>query len=132
MVIFHFECQSYSKNIEKCPFFRSTSFIFPPKPLECKIFINIINIFFLINVALLMKRIQDSSINSKKIGFYITKNLCHHVEHILFDLWLKYESIWVNIIILVDYFSIKLHSGTTFLKHVIGHLRTRLNHQNHK
>jgi hypothetical protein len=113
-------------------FSRSTSPIFPPKPLECKIFINIINIIVLINVALLMKKIQDSSINSQKMGFYFTKILCHHVQHTLFYVWFKYESIWTNIVILVDSFSIKLHNGTTFLKHVPWHLKTCLNHPNHK
>jgi hypothetical protein len=46
-----------------------------------------------------MKKIQIFSINSKKIIFYITKILCHHVEHTLFYLWLKYESIWTNVLI---------------------------------
>jgi hypothetical protein len=64
--------------------------------------------------------------------FYITKILCHHVEHSLFYLWLKYELIWTNIVILVDSFSIKLRSGTMFLKCVPWHLRTCLNHPNDK
>jgi hypothetical protein len=47
-------------------------------------------------------------------------------------LWLKYESIWTNIVIPVDSFSIKLCSGIAFLKCVPGHLKTCLNHPNKK
>jgi hypothetical protein len=54
------------KTLKNAIFLRSTFPILPPKPLECKIFINII---VLINVTFFMKKIQDSNINSKKIGF---------------------------------------------------------------
>jgi hypothetical protein len=27
-----------------------------------------------------------------------TKNLCHHIEHTLFYLWLKYGKFWINIV----------------------------------
>jgi hypothetical protein len=57
------------KTLKNVLVFRSTSPILPPKPLKCKIFINKNNIIVLLNVALLMKKIQDSSINSKKSGF---------------------------------------------------------------
>jgi hypothetical protein len=30
----------------------------------------------------------------------MTKNLCHQIEHTLFYLWLKYEAIQTNIIII--------------------------------
>jgi hypothetical protein len=59
------------KTLKNVLFFRSTSPIPSPKPLECQIFINIINIIVLINVALLMKKIQDSITNSKKKLFFI-------------------------------------------------------------
>jgi hypothetical protein len=132
MIVSHLECEIFGKNIKKCCFLRSTSPIFPPKPLECRIFINKINIIVLINVVLLMKKIPDSNTNFKKLVFYITEILCHHVEHTLFYLWLKYESIWKNIIIPVDSFSIKLCSGTTLLKRVLGYIRTCSNHPNYK
>jgi hypothetical protein len=45
----------------------------PPKPLECKIFINIINIIAFINVALLMKKIQDLISIRKKWFFILPK-----------------------------------------------------------
>jgi hypothetical protein len=41
----------------------------PHKTLECKKFISIINVIVLINVTLLIKKTQDSSINSKNFGF---------------------------------------------------------------
>jgi len=93
MTVFHLERQTLSKNIKNVLIKKSTFPILPPEPWECKIFINIINIIVLINVAPLMKKIQDSSINSKKLVFYITKILCHHIEHTLFYLWLQYELI---------------------------------------
>ncbi len=123
------ECQGLSKNIKKCPFFRSTSPILPLKPLECKIFISIINIIVLINVVLLMKKIQDSSINSKKIGLLYYQNFLLSCGTFIY-LLLEQESIWKNI--LVDSLSIKLRSGTIFLKRFFRHWRTCLNYPNHK
>jgi hypothetical protein len=67
MTISHLECQSFIKTIKNVILFKSTFPILPLKPLECKIFINI---SVLINVALLMKKIQDSNINSKKKWFF--------------------------------------------------------------
>jgi hypothetical protein len=55
-------------------FLISTSLILPLKPLELKIFTNIINVIVLINVALLMEKIQDSSINFKYSGFLYYQN----------------------------------------------------------
>jgi hypothetical protein len=110
-------------------FFRSTFFIFPLQPLECKIFINKINIIIFINVVFLMKKIQDSNILIwKKSSFYNTKILCHHVEHILFYLWLKHESIWTNIVIPINSFSIKLRMG----QHSWNMFKVMFNHSNHK
>ncbi len=63
---------------------------------------------------------------------YHIKNMCHHIEHTLFYLWLKYEAIWTNIASLVESFSIKLWSGTWFLNHLSWHLRTCFNHPNPK
>jgi hypothetical protein len=28
--------------------------------------------------------------------FYNIENLCHHVQHIFFYFWLKYEEIWIK------------------------------------
>jgi hypothetical protein len=43
-----------------------------------------------INVALFIKKVQDSNINSANLVIYHTKNLCYHMEHTLLYLWLKY------------------------------------------
>jgi hypothetical protein len=110
-------------------FLKSTSPLFSPKPLECKMIININNIIVLINVTFLMKKIQDSSINSKKFGFLYYQKFMPSYRHTLFYFWLKYESLWTNIVIIVDSFSIKLRSGTMFLKRVPRHLKTCLNHK---
>jgi hypothetical protein len=37
-------------------------------------------------------------------------HMCHHIQHTLFYLWLKYGAIETNITNLVECFSIKLHS----------------------
>jgi hypothetical protein len=76
-------------------FFRSTFLILPPQPLECKIFINMIKINFFINVAFLMKKIQDSSINSKKSSFLYYQNFMplYQTYFILFvvKLWINWN-----------------------------------------
>jgi hypothetical protein len=63
---------------------------------------------------------------------YHTKNLCHHIEHILFYLLFKYGE-FKQILLLVESFSIKL-CGTQFLSHLLEHLRTLMcfNHPHHK
>jgi len=40
-----------------------------------------------------MKKLQDTSITSTNLVIYHTKNLCHHIEHILFYFWFKYGTI---------------------------------------
>jgi hypothetical protein len=74
MTIFHWSAKVLVKTLKNVLFLRSTPPIFPPKPLECKIFINIINIIVFINVTLLKKKIQDSNINSKKSSFLYYQN----------------------------------------------------------
>jgi hypothetical protein len=71
MIVFHLDSQSFSNFLKNVLSFRSTSPILPHKPLESKIFINKI---ILINVALLIKEIQDSNINSKEFGFLYYQN----------------------------------------------------------
>jgi hypothetical protein len=73
---------------------KSTSPMLPPKTLECKIFINIINIIVLINVALLMKNIQDSSINSKNFDFSYYQNFMPSCRTYLI---LFVVRIWINL-----------------------------------
>jgi hypothetical protein len=62
---------------------------------------------------------------------YHTKILCHHIEHILFFLWLKYGTIWTNISIPIESFSINYVMGW-FPNHLSRHLRTCFNYLNHK
>jgi hypothetical protein len=54
-----------------------------------------------INVTNWIKN-QDFKINFNKFDVYNIKNLCHHVQNILFHLRLIYKSIWTNISIFVD------------------------------
>jgi hypothetical protein len=60
---------------------------------------------------------------------YHTKNLCHHIKHILFYFWSKYGAIWRNIASFVKPFLIKLCSGTRFLSHLLEHLKTCSNQE---
>jgi hypothetical protein len=65
-----------------------------------------LNIFYektivFVNVTNWIKN-QDSRINFRKFDVWNIKDLWHHVQHILFYLWLKYKSIWTIIIIFVD------------------------------
>jgi hypothetical protein len=97
MTVSHLECQSLNKNIKECLFFRSTSPIFPPKSLECIIFINKI---VLINVALLMKKIQDFSINSKKIGFlyynFFMPSCRTYFNLFMIKIWINLNKYWYS------------------------------------
>jgi hypothetical protein len=126
MTISHLECQSLSKNIKKMSFFGSTSPILPLKPLECKIFI------IFINVALLMKKIQDSNINSKKSGFLYYQNFIPSCRT-YFILFVVKTRINFNKYCYSYWFLFnEIAQWETFLKRVQRHLRTCLNHPNHK
>jgi len=63
---------------------------------------------------------------------YHTKYLCHYIKYILFYFWLKYGTIWTNIINFVESISMKLCNETRFLNHLSKHLRTCFNHLNKK
>jgi len=134
MTVSHLECQSLSKNIKKCLFFLDPHLLYspPPKSLDYKIFINKNNKIILINVTLLMKKIQNSSINSRKIGFLYYQNFMPSCRtyFILFmiKIWINLKKYWYS----CWFHPIKLCSGTMFLKCVPRHLRTCLNHPNHK
>jgi hypothetical protein len=49
--------------------------------------------FVLIDTIFLMKKIEILTSIPKALEFDNTKNLCHHVKHTLFYMWLKYEVI---------------------------------------
>ncbi len=92
MTYFHLECQNPIKKSNNVLVFAPTSFIFSPKPLECKFVINKNNLIIFINAPFLWKK---SNINSTKFGdLSCIKKLCHCIKHILFYLWLKYGAIW--------------------------------------
>jgi hypothetical protein len=74
--------------------------------------INKFNSIFLINAIFFMKKIQDYSINFKKLMIYHTNTLCHHTKHTLLYLWLKYGTIWTNIVNHVEFILINLWNGT--------------------
>jgi hypothetical protein len=61
-----------------------------------------------------------------------SKNLCHHIKHNLFYLWVYMEKIEQMLLILLNLFLTKLHNGTRFLSHLLGHLKTCFKHPNHK
>jgi hypothetical protein len=63
------------------------------KPLECKIVIIKINLIVPINAYFLMKNSKTLTLIPQNLVIYHTKNLCHHIEHILLYLWLKYGTI---------------------------------------
>jgi hypothetical protein len=62
--------------------------------LECKIFINIINLIVLINESLLMKKIQDSSVNSKKSSLLYYQNCMPSCKSYFVLFVVK---IWINL-----------------------------------
>jgi hypothetical protein len=86
---FHLECQNRIETSNIVLFLDPCLLYFFPNLFECNFVINKINLIIFINVALFIKKIQDSNINSTKLGDN-TKNLCYHIEHTLLYLWLKY------------------------------------------
>jgi hypothetical protein len=67
----------------------------------------------------------------QNLVIYHTKNLCHHIKHILFYFLSKYGAIWTNITSHVESFFIKQCNETQFLCHLLGHLKTCFNYPNH-
>jgi hypothetical protein len=63
-----------------------------------------------IDANFLMKKFKILSLIPQNIMFHNTTILCHHVEHNIFYLWLKYEAIFTNIVIDVDSFSTNLRT----------------------
>jgi hypothetical protein len=64
--------------------------------------------FVLIDTIFFMEKIEILTSIPKALEFDNTKNLCHHVKHTLFYMWLKYEVLWTNIVIVIDSFLIKV------------------------
>jgi hypothetical protein len=81
--------------------------IFLSKPLQCKFVIQKINLIVFINASFLRKKSKILTSIPQTLVIYHTKNLCHHIKHILFYLWLKYGEIGTNIASLIEFFSIK-------------------------
>ncbi len=84
----------------------------------------------LISLPFLWKKYKILTSIPQNLVIYQIENLCHHIEHVLFYMWLKYGAIWTNIVIPIDYLLIKLHSETQFLNHLSKHLKTCFNHPN--
>jgi hypothetical protein len=106
---------------------------FFPNLLQCKFVINKINLIFHIITTFSMKKSKILTSIPQILIIYHNKNLCHHVKKCtLFYLWLKYGAIWTIIVSPFDSFLIKMHSEIRFQSHFLGHLRTCLNHPNHK
>ncbi len=59
-----------------------------------------------------MKKSKILALIPQNLVIYHTKNLCHHIEHNLFSLWLKYGVIGINIVSNVESFSIQMCSET--------------------
>ncbi len=70
-----------------------------------------------------MKKSKILTSIPQNLVIYHIKILCQRKKHILFYLCLKYGEIWTNIFSHVESFSIKLHNGTQFLNHLLGHLK---------
>jgi hypothetical protein len=59
-----------------------------------------------------MKKSKNFASIPQNLVIYHTKKLCHHVEHTLLYLWLKYGAILKTIVSHVKSFSLKLRNGT--------------------
>jgi hypothetical protein len=68
MTCFHLECQNLLKNQIMSFFCTHVSYTYFQTKLKCSFVINKINLIVLINTTFLMKKIQDSNINSTKFG----------------------------------------------------------------
>jgi hypothetical protein len=79
-----------------------------------------------------MKKSKILTLIPQNVMIYHTKNLCYHIEHILFNFWLKYGIIWTNIASPIESLMIRLNNETWFLNHFSRHLKTCFNHPNHK
>jgi len=58
-----------------------------------------------------MKKSKIQTSIPQNLMIYHIKKLCHHIEHTLLYMSLKYGAIWTNIASFIDSFLIKLHSG---------------------
>jgi len=53
-----------------------------------------------------MKKSKILTSISHNFMIYHTKNLCQHIKHTLFYVWLKYGKFWINIVNPIDSLSI--------------------------
>jgi hypothetical protein len=110
MAYFHLECQNPIKNQIMSFFYIHISYT-SFQTLECKFLIKKINFIVFIKAFILWKNPILSSIQQYLV-IYHTKKLCHHMKHTLLYLWLKYGTIWTNIVSFIESFLIKLLNGT--------------------
>jgi len=75
-----------------------------------------------------MKKFKILALIPQNLVIYHIKNLCHHIEYILFYLCFKNGVVWTKIVSLVESFLIKLHNETWFLSYFSRNLRTCFHH----